>query len=223
MIRRRTTAAVATSLFLLATALIDGGAAAASISLKITDADGHPLADAVVSVTPVIKNTASAGGAFATPSDAVIDQRNETFVPYVVVIRRGGTVTFRNSDQTRHHVYSFSPIKHFEYVLKPKESSPPVVFDKPGIVVLGCNIHDQMIAFIDVTDAPWVTVTPPSGLARIDGLPSGDFVLTVWHPLIRPGVAPPTKTVLLPAQDSTSSVAVTIDPPRPRDDDAGAY
>ena len=207
---------------LLLAAATSRGAEAASVSLTVTDSNGHALADAVVSVTPVIKGVAAPTGPFATPANAVIDQRNETFIPYVIAIRRGGTVSFRNSDQTRHHVYSFAPIKQFEYVLKPGEASPPVVFDKPGIVVLGCNIHDQMIAYVDVTDAPWVTITTTSGVARIDGLPPGDFVLTIWHPLIRPGVAPPTRTVLLPAEDSTSTVAVAIDPPHPRDDDSGA-
>ncbi len=202
---------------------LGGGAQAASVSLTITDSDGHALADAVVSVMPVNKTISGPDGPSATPIATIIDQRNETFIPYVVTIRRGGSVTFRNSDKTRHHVYSFAPIKQFEYVLKPTESSPPVVFDKPGIVVLGCNIHDQMIAYVDVTDAPWVTVTPASGVAHIDGLPSGDFVITIWHPFIRPGVTPPTRKVSLPTQDSTTAVAVAINPPHPRDDDSGAY
>lgn len=207
----------------LCLAAAGSGARAASISLTITDSDNHPLADAVVSITPAGKAAVTATGPNVTPAQAIIDQRDETFIPYVVAIRRGGTVTFRNSDHTRHHVYSFAPIKQFEYVLKPGETTPAVLFDKPGIVVLGCNIHDQMIAYIDVIDAPWVTITPNSGIARIDGLPPGDFVLTVWHPLIRPDAVPPTRNVSLPAANSTSTISVAINPPHPRDDDASGY
>ena len=117
----------------------------------------------------------------------VVDQRDETFLPYVEIVARGGSVVFRNNDTPRHHVYSFSPVKSFEFVLKPGESSAPVLFDKPGVAAIGCNIHDDMIAYIYVSDTPWVAITDDSGQARISGVPPGSFTATIWHPALRPG------------------------------------
>jgi plastocyanin len=197
---------------------------AASVDLTVTDTDGKPVADAIVTVAPAAGTIAAASGAFVTPHDVIIDQRDETFIPYVVAVRRGGTVTFRNSDQTRHQVYSFAAIKEFEFVLRPGESSPPVQFPLAGVAILGCNIHDQMIAYVYVTDAPWATVTRDSGRARIDGLPAGNFVVTVWHPRLRPGAKEPTRSLTLPTAESATTMAVAVLPPRIHgDDDLGPY
>src|SRR5262249_51537063 len=112
---------------------------------------------------------------------AVIDQINKRFVPRVTVVRTGTSITFPNSDHIRHQVYSFSPAKTF--TLKLYAGTPPtaVVFDRPGLVVLGCNIHDQMVAFVGVVDTPYFARTTATGIVTVD-VPSGRYRMRVWHP-----------------------------------------
>jgi hypothetical protein len=98
-------------------------------------------------------------------------------------------------------------------VQQPGETSPPIRFDKPGAAAIGCNIHDQMIAHVFVTDAPWATVTDAQGHAVISGLPAGRFVATVWHPRLRPGAEPPVQKIAL-AKDDTIAVTIPVLPPR---------
>ena len=147
------------------------------ISVTITGADGMPLQDAAVYAVPVNGATD-----LRAPRKAEIDQRNKTFVPAVSVIQTGAAVSFPNSDNIRHQVYSFSPAKVFNIKLYSGRPAEPVVFDKPGIVVLGCNIHDRMAAWVVVVETPWFASTDARGTATLDGLPGGDYVLHYWHP-----------------------------------------
>ncbi len=192
---------------------------AASISVTITDDAGKPVSDAIVTV--VIENRALAQDADgARLASATINQENETFDPGVVVIRTGGAVTFHNSDHTRHHVYSFKPIRRFELLQMPGESSAPIVFDKPGVVVVGCNIHDHMTAYILVTDAPWARITDQGGLASVTGLPTGRVSVSVWHHRLRPNIDPPSHSFVLEHTDSAVAITIPLLPPRrprPRD------
>jgi plastocyanin len=188
-------------------------AAAATVTATVTDDHGRPLPDAVVMIAPepgapVPKPD---GGPLAI---ATIDQKDETFVPFVVVIHTGGSVVFHNSDQIRHHVYSFSPLHRFEMVQPPGDVSPPIKFDQPGSVAIGCNIHDQMIAYVHVTDAPWAKVTDADGHAVIAGVPAGHFVATVWHPRLRPRTEPPAMPLTLATENSTLAVTLPVLPPR---------
>ncbi len=190
-------------------------AQAARITATVTDEAGKPLPDAVVTIV------AGPGRPIPIPAlgssriaVATIDQKAETFVPSVVVIRTGGSVTFRNSDQIRHHVYSFADIHPFEMVQGPGESSQPMLFDKPGAAAIGCNIHDHMTAYVLVTDAPWAMVTDGSGTAVISDLPAGNFVATVWHPRIRPKAEPPTVAFTLDTGDSNVAISLSVLPPR---------
>jgi plastocyanin len=180
---------------------------AATVTTTVTDELGRLLPDAVVMVTPEPGTPAPAleGSRIAT---ATIDQKDETFVPFVVVIRTGGTVTFRNSDQVRHHVYSFAPIRQFEMVQAPGETSAPIRFDQPGSAAIGCNIHDNMTAYIHVTDAPWAAVTDAQGKAVIEDVPVGRFVASVWHPRLRPKAEPPS--VPMAVANDNASIALTI-------------
>jgi hypothetical protein len=109
-----------------------------------------------------------------------LDQVNKRFVPRVTVVRTGTTVTFPNSDRIRHQVYSFSHAKTFSLKLYAGSPSTPVIFDHPGLVVLGCNIHDFMVAFVGVVDSPYFAKTPDNGLVTLD-LPSGRYRLRAWH------------------------------------------
>jgi hypothetical protein len=136
------------------------------------------------------------------------------FVPEVVVVHNGGVVVFHNSDRTRHHVYSFSPIKRFEFVQDPDDASQPVRFEQPGVAAIGCNMHDQMIAWVYVTKAPWAAVTDEAGQARITDLPAGDFIATVWHPRLRPGTKASGKSIAVATQDTTLALTVPVLQPR---------
>jgi plastocyanin len=184
---------------------------AAGIIATVTDEGGQPLPDAVVSVVATGTTRIAPSNRLAT---AMIDQRDETFVPGVVVVERGGSVTFRNSDRTRHHIYSFSPIRQFEFVQKPDEILPPVTFDVPGVAAIGCNIHDNMIAYVYVTEAPRSAVTDSKGRAEVADLPAGTFIATVWHPRLRPKVVPPSQHVTLESSDTTLAVTISVLPPR---------
>lgn len=163
---------------------------AAQLVVRVSDTGGRAVGDAVVTLRP---GTPTAGTPPA-PVTRYVDQRDETFIPYVQVVRPGDRVVFRNSDGTRHHVYSFSEAKAFEFLLRPGASSPAVTLDKPGLVALGCNIHDHMVAYLLVTSER-ARVTPSQGQVVFEQLPPGNYTVTVWHPQLRPGQAPPAESV----------------------------
>lgn len=148
--------------------------AAASIDIVVKDGKGALLEDAVAWAVP----------RFATPprkAPAAIEQINKTFVPLVTVIETGTLVRFPNRDEIRHHIYSFSPAKVFEIKLYAGTPAEPLLFDKPGVVVLGCNIHDHMIAYVAIVDSPHFAKMPRQGRARLEGLAAGDYDVHVWH------------------------------------------
>jgi len=161
------------------------GAACAGLSVRVTDQAGRPVANAVVTVIAPDGDDATPAG--ATPATRTIDQKQLTFMPYVEVLRPGDSVAFRNSDATQHHVYSFSPVKRFEFVVVPGARSAPLVLDKAGVVAVGCNIHDGMINYLYVTDAPKAARTDARGRATFDDLPAGRYLVRVWHPRLPPG------------------------------------
>ena len=172
--QQRQPAAAAAALAFLAAAAAAFGAAAAPLSVTVTDTDGKPLAEAVVYV--IVKGL-PAQGASAT---AQIEQRDKQFVPRVSVVQTGTAVLFPNNDSVRHHVYSFSPARTFDLKLYAGTPSQPVVFDKPGTAVLGCNVHDRMSAWVHVVDTPLFATTDAAGRATLD-VPAGTHRLRAWH------------------------------------------
>jgi len=112
----------------------------------------------------------------------VVDQIDKEFVPRVKPILVGSQVSFPNHDNIRHEVYSFSPAKTFELPLYAGTPAKPVLFDKPGVVVLGCNIHDWMVGYIYVSESPWFAKTAADGKTVLRGLPPGRYVVRAWHP-----------------------------------------
>lgn len=165
-------------LTLLLLALFGGPVLASDISVTVKTADGRPAPNAVVLVRPVARPP----GPVRFPGPYVVSQQNIQFQPHILIAPVGAAVVFPNRDTVRHHVYSFSPTRRFELKLYGKEEARSVRFDKPGVVALGCNIHDQMIAFIYVTDTPFAAKTDAAGKAVIRGLPAGAAKLGVWHP-----------------------------------------
>ncbi len=154
------------------------------MSITVTDAKGAPAPNAVVSLAP---DSATIVMPPHAPEKSIIDQRHETFIPLVVVVRKGGDVVFTNNDTTMHQVYSFSPIKQFQFEIDKGPDSKPEQFDKAGVAAIGCNIHDNMVAYVFVADAPFAIVTDANGRAELHDVPDGDYHATVWHPQLRPG------------------------------------
>ena len=148
---------------------------AATLDVSLLDGQGQPLANAVL--------TLQGEGPPAAAATGVVDQRDKQFMPRVLAVRTGTAVAFPNSDNIRHHVYSFSPAKRFELRLYQGTPSEPVLFDKPGLVVLGCNIHDWMLGYVYVTDAPWFGVSDDAGRIRLE-LPAGTYQASLWHPQV---------------------------------------
>lgn len=170
---------LALSLLLLPAAV---AAAAPSLSVTLHDAKGAPVADAVVSVVP----TDGAAMPAAPERRYEISQQGQQFSPYVTAVPVGATVTFPNRDSVQHHVYSLSRPKKFELPLYDPGRSESLVFDQPGVVTLGCNIHDWMLAYLVVVPTPWFAQTAADGVALI-AAPAGAYRLEVWHPrLARP-------------------------------------
>lgn len=153
-------------------------ALAGDLAALIKDQNNQPLADAVVLMSPIDRGRIPS----AKPGIEVVDQVDKEFVPYVKAIPVGSAVSFPNKDNIRHHVYSFSPAKKFELPLYAGTPAAPVVFDKPGVVTLGCNIHDWMIGFIYVADTPYFGKSAADGMVRTGNLPPGEYAVRVWHP-----------------------------------------
>ncbi len=171
--------------------------------LEVTVSDGKaPLADAVVSL--------QAGDASSSRGAAVMDQRNSAFVPGVLVVQAGTTVSFPNSDTVQHQVYSFSPAKPFELPLYEGTPLAPVLFDRPGVVVVGCNIHDWMIGYIVVVPTPHFGKTDAQGKLRLD-VPAGRYRLQAWHARAVGENASPTVDVA--ASGARQDITLTVGPP----------
>jgi plastocyanin len=167
----------ATLALLLANAVPAG---AAALDVLVRTPGGQPVPDAVVMVEPMAPLPARAR---ARPRPPAIQQRGAEFQPDVTVVQVGSAVDFPNHDTVRHHVYSFSAPKRFEIKLYSGKPGQPIVFDKPGEVVIGCNIHDWMEAYVLVVETPYFARTAANGSASVREVPAGRYRLRLWHPL----------------------------------------
>lgn len=182
---------------------------ATPLTVRVVDASGRPVRDAVVTLRP----SGSAARAPRPGGHFVVSQQNIQFHPFLTIVPVGADVSFPNLDNTKHHVYSFSPAKKFELKLFAKDQSRTVHFDKPGVIALGCNIHDQMSAFIVVTDSAWTARTNGQGVAAFGDAPNAPGRVTVWHPYLRaPGG---TVQQAISAGQRTASFGVRLRPPPP--------
>jgi len=151
---------------------------AVEIAALVRNEKGEPVSDAVVIAVPADGPVKLA----AQPGQETVDQVNHEFVPRVKVVLVGAAVSFPNKDNVRHHVYSFSPAKRFELPLYSGTPAAPVLFDKPGVVVLGCNIHDWMIGYVYVSESPYFAKTGADGRALLADLPARTYAVRAWHP-----------------------------------------
>ncbi len=185
---------------------------AADFDVVVKTAAGQPVSDAVVTLMPA----AGVRGPIKFDWPMQMAQQNIHFNPMVLVVPVGADVSFPNKDAVRHHVYSFSPAKRFELKLYGKDESRSVHFDKPGVVALGCNIHDTMVGFIKVVDTPYAAKTDAAGHVSLHGVSNGPATLRVWQPYLKAPGNEVSRTVALPSQgDSREVMVVDIRPPPP--------
>ena len=153
-----------------------GTSGAASLQVTVVDEQGRPVPGAVVFL-----DSPQASKVVRPMAQVDMAQQNKRFVPDVLLVTRGTPVAFPNRDTVRHHVYSFSPTKRFELKLYVGTPAQPVVFDQPGVAVLGCNIHDQMIAWVVVVDTPYRAQADADGRVVLDNVPPDAYQLRLWH------------------------------------------
>ena len=181
-----------------------------SISGVVTSTAGKGVADAVVFVRDPVPE------ALPQRNPQVVDQVNKTFVPELLPIVVGTLVHFPNHDQIHHHVYSFSPAKTFELPLYKGEAAAPVLFDKVGVVKIGCNIHDWMSGIILVLPTPYFTVTDQNGKFTLSDVPAGTYSLSVWHQLSKLKPEEATQSVQVGQQLAQVTFSLPLAPARPR-------
>ena len=182
----------------LATLAVATACPAGELAISVLDRSGQGVADVVVAVAPLGQPAPLPAKAAAT---AIMDQHNLAFVPRILAVAVGTSVDFPNNDAVSHQVYSFSPAKKFQLPLYKGARHPPVTFDREGLVVLGCNIHDGMVGYVYVTAAPFFGTTDPAGTLRLAQLPAGEYKVTVWSPLIADLPSSLTHTVHVNAQE----------------------
>ncbi len=194
--------------FLIALAglmLVGTPAVAGTLTVVVKNLAGQPVKDAVVTVTSA---AAAAHGPIKFSWPMRMAQEHIQFDPFVLIVPVGTDVAFPNRDAVRHHVYSFSPTKRFEIKLYGKDETRSIHFDKPGVVALGCNIHDSMAGFIKVVDTPWAAKTDATGVAELADVPDGAAVVHVWHPYMKGSSDDLTRPVTLSAQGEAREAVV---------------
>jgi hypothetical protein len=176
------------------------------VRVEIKDPAGKAVADAVASLTPLDR------APLLTPpaEPAIIMQEGEEFSPYVTAVVVGSQVRFPNRDSVAHHVFSQSKAKSFEIPRYRGEPKELILFDKPGVVALGCNLHDWMLAYVVVVATPHFGKSRDDGIVALPSLVAGRYRLEVWHPRIKETV---TREIAVAADDpATQVVAVTLRP-----------
>ncbi|MCX7173204.1 MAG: methylamine utilization protein [Proteobacteria bacterium] len=185
-------------------------AQASTLEVHVSTPAGKSVEDAAVVLEPV------AGIPPPREARASIAQQDRDFVPYVTIVRTGTAIDFPNRDPLKHHVYSFSSAKRFEIKLYAGKPAQPVIFDKPGEVALGCNIHDWMEAYVLVVNTPYFAKTSLQGRALLADVPPGRYRLRFWHP--RQKAEPPAHEIEIggrPAKlEQVMDVAARVFKPR---------
>jgi plastocyanin len=184
-----------------------GAASAATINVTAELPDGKPVAGIVVQL-----HALEGSARPSPPVRAVMDQVDLAFNPDLLVIPVGSTVAFPNTDATSHQVYSFSAAHRFQLPLYRGKPYPPEHFDQAGVVTLGCNIHDNMLAYILVTDAAFFGRTDAAGKWSQNGVPRGRYRVELWHPRLRDD-PPHLNRELTVNESDTADVVIRLDKP----------
>lgn len=180
----------------------------ANVQVDVRDGAGKPVSGAVVFL-----ESPEAQRAVRPLQGIEMAQEKKQFVPGMLVVTRGTEVHFPNRDAVRHHVYSFSPTKKFELKLYKGTPANPVQFDQAGVVVLGCNIHDQMVGWILVVDTPYFAQSGASGQqpghAVLADVPAGTYQLRTWHPGLPVGAAALSQPLVVGSGSVNAAVGLT--------------
>ena len=195
------------SLVVVACALagVYGAAHAASVDIQVFGQDGKALPEAVVFL-----ESRDARAAVKPLAGSEIAQVDKQFVPRVSVVPVGTAVQFPNRDKVRHHVYSFSPAKTFDLKLYIGTPANPVVFERSGVAVLGCNIHDKMVAWVVVVETPYFGRTDAQGRLRLDNVPPGSYQLRTWHADLPVGAAAAEQALAVGAHGAAATARLPV-------------
>jgi plastocyanin len=194
-----------------------GPSYAAELNVSVLDPAGHGSAGIVLIAEPQFDLAVK-----RVNHTVIMDQRQKQFVPNILVIQTGTGIDFPNSDQIEHQVYSFSPAKTFQLSLYAGHKYPPIVFDRAGLVVVGCNIHDQMIGYIDVTDSPYFARSDDAGQWTAHDLPPGNYRITAWHPRMQESAPTPLQMSVTVAEGTPSTAVFHLTKPlRPSSEHGG--
>lgn len=182
-------------------AWLAASAQAADVQVQVQDASGRSVADAVVFL-----ESEQARRQVRPVAGLEMAQNHKQFVPQVLIVPVGSEVNFPNRDTVRHHVYSFSSAKKFELKLYTGTPAQPVRFEQSGVVVLGCNIHDQMVGWVLVLDTPYYAQTSASGQVALSAVPAGHYRLRTWHARLPAGAPVPEQALEVSASGATALV-----------------
>lgn len=198
---------------LLSLALLPGVACGAPVQVSVADSSGAALPHVVVVLVPASGTAVPA----PPPRTHVLDQRKEIFRPHVLVARPGDTLSVRNGDAKKHHTYSFTPSAKFSAEMGPNSPGPEVALTAVGEVAIGCNLHDGMLAYAVVVDAPVAGVTGPEGKVVLEA-PAGAYAVRLWHPRASGWSEPGKLDVAASGAGGTYSLVV-----EPKAAEPGAY
>ncbi len=201
--------ALITSLLVNALVTLSAQVQAGTLTINVVNQQQQPLADAVVELRAEVAKASK-------PQKIQVAQQELTFVPFVSAVPAGSIVEFPNLDKTRHHVYSFSPAKQFEIQLYADKPEAPIRFDTPGVIALGCNIHDYMQAFIYVGESDVLAVSNSDGVVTLPDLAPGKYQVYLWHPWQLAPQPPVSLDIVMPAQNSNVSLAVDLTQQKPQ-------
>ncbi len=198
------------ALLLTLSFLIGGPAFAGDLTVSVRDSAGRPVRDAVVTVTP---NAGAPRGPIRFPWALRVSQQNVQFQPFVLIAPVGQPVSFPNLDRVRHHVYSFSRGNRFEIELFGRDQARSHTFAAAGTAALGCNIHDQMLAYVRIVDTPYAAKTDATGDVTIPGIPAGGARLVLWHPQLNTRGNETTYPLVIGAAAGRHTLAVDVSGP----------
>ena len=175
---------------------------AAQINITITAHKERPTKGVVVELVAL-------NHAPITPGRIEINQVDKEFVPLVSVTPVGSKVIFNNLDELKHHVYSVSSGNQFDLPLHNDISPAEISLDKTGVVKLGCNIHDWMLAYVYVSESERVKIADDTGIVSFTELPAGEYEIRLWSPRLRNTKVPITETISID-EDQTLEHAVKL-------------
>jgi plastocyanin len=174
------------------------------LKVQISSLDNKPIADAVVYIEATEESVSQ------SVKLAVMDQQNKAFVPHVLAVTAGTTVEFPNTDSVNHYVYSFSEIKKFQFKLfKGDLEKHQILLDKPGLITIGCNIHDFMLGYIFVAPTPYVGVTDVKGEVTLSLPDKGEFQLAIWHERANEDLSQITQKIIIESANQSVRFRMT--------------